>query len=102
MPKKLFVIGVGPGSPKYLTDAAKDAIHKSQYIAGYKNTLAIIERLIDRRMQRIYEVTMKNQEHIYQAIHMGMKDGNYCTVPFTGDVNFSESEVVDRLLRIIW
>ena len=100
MSKKLFVIGVGPGSPKYLTDAAKDAIHKSQYIAGYKNTLAIIERLIDRRMQRIYEVTMKNQEHIYQAIHMGMKDGNYCTVPFTGDVNFSESEVVDRLLEL--
>jgi cobalt-precorrin-7 (C5)-methyltransferase len=29
-----------------------------------------------------------------------MKDGEYCTVPFTGDVNFSESEVVDRLLEI--
>ena len=43
---------------------------------------------------------MKNQEHIYQAIHMGMKDGNYCPVPFTGDVNFSESEVVDRLLEL--
>src|SRR5688572_26252280 len=29
-----------------------------------------------------------------------MKDSEYCTVPFTGDVNFSESEVVDRLLQI--
>jgi cobalt-precorrin-7 (C5)-methyltransferase len=29
-----------------------------------------------------------------------MKDGEYCAVPFTGDVNFSESEVVDRLLEI--
>jgi cobalt-precorrin-7 (C5)-methyltransferase len=29
-----------------------------------------------------------------------MKEGEYCTVPFTGDVNFSESEVVDRLLEI--
>jgi cobalt-precorrin-7 (C5)-methyltransferase len=29
-----------------------------------------------------------------------MKDGECCTVPFTGDVNFSESEVVDRLLEI--
>jgi len=29
-----------------------------------------------------------------------MKDGEYCTVPFTGDANFSESEVVDRLLEI--
>ncbi len=29
-----------------------------------------------------------------------MKDNDRCTVPFTGDVNFSESEVVDRLLDL--
>jgi cobalt-precorrin-7 (C5)-methyltransferase len=29
-----------------------------------------------------------------------MHDNECCTVPFTGDVNFSESEVVDRLLEI--
>jgi hypothetical protein len=43
---------------------------------------------------------MKNQDRIYQAIHMRRKDDNYCTVPFTGDMNFSESEVVDRLLEL--
>ena len=29
-----------------------------------------------------------------------MKDNDYCTVPFTGDANFSESEVIDRLLEL--
>jgi len=100
LPKKLFVIGVGPGSPKYLTDAAKDAIHKSRYIAGYRYALLIIEGVIDRNMQKISEVTMKNQEDVYQDIYTGMKDNDCCTVPFTGDVNFSESEVVDRLLEL--
>jgi precorrin-6y C5,15-methyltransferase (decarboxylating) CbiE subunit len=100
LPKKLFVIGVGPGSPKYLTDVAKDIIYRCHYIAGYKYTLNIIEDIIDRRMQTIYEVTMDNQEHIYQDIHIKMKDGDYCAIPFTGDVNFSESEVVDRLLEL--
>ncbi|MFL6357682.1 MAG: precorrin-6y C5,15-methyltransferase (decarboxylating) subunit CbiE [Nitrososphaeraceae archaeon] len=100
MPKKLFVIGVGPGSPKYLTDVAKDIIYRCHYIAGYKYTLNIIEDIIDRRMQTIYEVTMDNQEHIYQDIYIKMKDGDYCAIPFTGDVNFSESEVVDRLLEL--
>jgi precorrin-6y C5,15-methyltransferase (decarboxylating) CbiE subunit len=100
LPKKLFVIGVGPGSPKYLTDAAKDAIHKSRYIAGYRYALLIIEGVIDRSMQKISEVTMKNQEDVYQDIYTGMKDNDCCTVPFTGDVNFSESEVVDRLLEL--
>ncbi|HZI71281.1 MAG TPA: precorrin-6y C5,15-methyltransferase (decarboxylating) subunit CbiE [Nitrososphaeraceae archaeon] len=100
LPKKLFVVGVGPGSPKYLTDAAKDAIHKSRYIAGYKYTLTIVESILNRSIQKIYEITMKTQEDTFLGIYTKMSDGDYCTVPFTGDVNFSESEVVDRLLEL--
>lgn len=98
--RKLFVVGVGPGSPKYLTDAAKEAIKKSRYIVGYEYTLSTIEGVIDRTKQEIHKVTMNTQETVYQDIYGKMKDGDYCTVPFTGDVNFSESEVVDRLLQI--
>ena len=100
MLRKLFVIGVGPGSPKYLTDAAKEAIVKSHYIIGYKYTLSTIEGLIDKSRQQVFQVTMRTQEDTYQDIYAKMKDGECCTVPFTGDVNFSESEVVDRLLEI--
>jgi precorrin-6y C5,15-methyltransferase (decarboxylating) CbiE subunit len=91
---------VGPGSPKYMTEAAKDAIYKSQYIVGYRYTLTTIESIIDRNKQDVYEINMENQEDIYQYIHSKMKEQDYCTVPFTGDVNFSESEVVDRLLEV--
>ena len=100
MAKKLFVIGVGPGSPKYMTEAAKEAIYKSQYIVGYRYTLTTIESIIDRNKQDVYEIDMENQEDIYQYIHSKMKKEDYCTVPFTGDVSFSESEVVDRLLEV--
>lgn len=93
-------MGVGPGSPKYLTDAAKEAIAKSHYIIGYKYTLSTIEGFIDKSRQQVFQVTMETQEDIYQSIYTKMKDGEYCTIPFTGDVNFSESEVVDRLLEI--
>ena len=100
MLKKLFVVGVGPGSPKYLTDVAKEAIAKSHYIVGYKYPLSTIEGIIDKSRQQVFQITMKTQEGIYQDIYTKMKDGEYCTVPFTGDINFSESEVVDRLLEI--
>jgi precorrin-6y C5,15-methyltransferase (decarboxylating) CbiE subunit len=100
LPKKLFVIGVGPGSPSYLTDAAKDAISKSRYVIGYKYSLTIIESIIDKSKQQVSEITMQNQEMIYNDIYNKMADNDYCTVTFTGDVNFSESEVVDRLLEI--
>ena len=98
--KKLFLVGVGPGSPKYLTDAAKEAIAKSHYIVGYKYTLSTIQGIIDKSRQQVFQVTMNTQEGIYQDIYAKMKDGECCTIPFTGDVNFSESEVVDRLLEI--
>jgi len=97
---KLFVVGVGPGSPKYLTDMAKAAIKKSRFIVGYRYTLSTIEEVIDRTRQEVLEVTMKTQEQVYQNVHQKMKEGDYCTVPFTGDANFSESEVVDRLVQI--
>jgi len=100
LPKKLFVIGVGPGSPAYLTDIAKQAIRKSHYVVGYSYTLSTIQGVFDKNKQQVFEVTMKTQEDVYRDVHRKMRDGEYCTVPFTGDVNFSESEVVDRLLEI--
>lgn len=100
MSKRLFVVGVGPGSPKYLTDIAKEAIRKCHYVIGYKYTLRTIETIVDRSKQSIFEVTLWNQEAIYQDVFKKMKNNEDCIVPFTGDVSFSESEVVDRLLEI--
>ncbi|HEX6562498.1 MAG TPA: SAM-dependent methyltransferase, partial [Nitrososphaera sp.] len=69
LPKKLFVVGVGPGSPLYVTDAAKEAVRKSRYVVGYKYTLATIEGFIDRSRQEVLEVTMKSQEDVYQGVY---------------------------------
>ena len=96
----LYIIGVGPGSPAYLTDTAKNAIRRSKYIVGYKYTLSTIEGLIEKDKQHVFEVTMSTQEDIYQSVYKKMEDGDSCVVPFTGDANFSESEVVERLLQI--
>ncbi len=98
--KKLFLVGVGPGSPKYLTDLVKEVIVRSKYLIGYKYTLVIIKDLIVHDFHQVYEVTMKNQDEIYNEVYKKMQDDEFCTIPFTGDVNFSESEVVDRLLEI--
>jgi cobalt-precorrin-7 (C5)-methyltransferase len=98
--KKIFLIGVGPGSSKYLTDLAKDVIRKSKYLIGYKYTLSIIRDLIIPHFHQVFEVTMKDQDQIYNQVFEKMRENEFCTIPFTGDVNFSESEVVDRLLEI--
>ena len=93
----VFAVGVGPGSPKYVTDIVKDIVLGCDIVIGYKYTLQTIESLL--KGKEIHEITMKNQEEVYQRVaqDLGQKK---LVVPFTGDVNFSESEVVDRLIEI--
>lgn len=93
----VYVVGVGPGSPDYITKIVEAIIHSSDVVVGYKYTLKTIEKLLLGK--EVYEITMQTQEEVYQKVqkNLGKK---ILVVPFTGDVNFSESEVVDRLIEI--
>lgn len=93
----VFAVGVGPGSPKYVTELVKQIVLDCDIVIGYKYTLQTIEAFL--KGKEIHEITMKNQEEAYQKVAktLGQKK---LVVPFTGDVNFSESEVVDRLIEI--
>ena len=75
----------------------KKIILGSDIIVGYRYTLNTISSLIQNK--QVHEITMESQEEIYQKISKEL-DGRSLVVPFTGDVNFSESEVVDRLMEI--
>ncbi|MFM7796406.1 MAG: SAM-dependent methyltransferase, partial [Candidatus Nitrosotenuis sp.] len=93
----VFAVGVGPGSPKYVTELVKQVVLDSDVVIGYKYTLQTIQSLLIGK--EVYEISMQNQEEAYQRVvkTLGQKK---LVVPFTGDVNFSESEVVDRLIEI--
>ena len=93
---KVYAVGVGPGSPSFVPNVIKDVISKCDVVIGYGYTLKTIESFLNG--QQKIEVTMKNQEDAYQKV--AAEDNHTILVPFTGDVNFSESEVVDRLIEV--
>lgn len=95
--KTVFAVGVGPGSPKYVTEQVKEIIQNCDIVIGYKYTLKTIEHLLSEK--EVHEITMQSQEEVYQKIKNN-SEGKVLVIPFTGDVNFSESEVVDRLIEI--
>ena len=94
---KIYAVGVGPGSPKFITEIVREVIQNCHVVIGYKYTLKTIEHLLDGK--EVYEITMNNQEESYQKILPELGE-RILVIPFTGDVNFSESEVVDRLVEI--
>ena len=63
---KVFAVGVGPGSSKYVTDIVKDAISQCDVVIGYGYTIKTIEEFV--KGKKILEVTMQNQEDAYQEI----------------------------------
>ena len=94
---KVFAVGVGPGSKNYVTETVRKTVEKADVVVGYKYTLEAISDLI--KDKKIHVITMADQEQTYQNIKKELGNGSL-VVPFTGDVNFSESEVVDRLVEI--
>jgi len=94
---KVFAVGVGPGSPDYVTETVRKIVVSADVIVGYEYTLRTISNLVQDK--KVHTITMKDQEETYQQIKKDLGDG-VLVVPFTGDVNFSESEVVDRLIEI--
>ena len=94
---KVYAVGVGPGSSKYVTGIVKEIVQNCDVVIGYKYTLKTIEDLIVGK--EVYEITMNDQEDSYQKI-LPELGNRTLVIPFTGDVNFSESEVVDRLIEI--
>ncbi len=94
---KVYAVGVGPGSSDNVTKTVEEIIRKSDVVVGYKYTLKIIENFLSGK--EIHEITMQTQEDVYQKVQKNLGEKTL-VIPFTGDVNFSESEVVDRLIEI--
>lgn len=94
---KVYAVGVGPGAPEYVTGVVEKTVQDCDVVVGYRYTLKTIGHLLEGK--EVHEVTMSSQEETYQRILPGLGDRSLL-VPFTGDVSFSESEVVDRLVEI--
>ncbi len=64
--KKVYAVGVGPGSPKNVTEQVKEVIQNCDVVIGYKYTLKTIKDLVSEK--EVHEITMENQEGVYQNV----------------------------------
>lgn len=95
--RKVYAVGVGPGSPKYVTRLVEEIVSESDIVIGYEYTLRTIGHLLEGK--EVITVTMSDQEEAYREV-LPRLEGKTAVIPFTGDVSFSESEVVDRLTEL--
>ena len=70
---KVYAVGVGPGSPDYITENVKKIILESDVVIGYKYTLNIISNFLQGK--EVYKITMEDQEITYQKISKNWEIG---------------------------
>lgn len=69
----IYVVGIGPGDPKYLTNVAEDIIFKSDYVLSYKRVKETIEpmaKIIE--IESLKEITDFLDEHMGEDIDISV------------------------------
>ena len=81
--KKLFVVGIGPGSVSLMTEQARKAIAESEIVCGYPKYIKNIRSLLDGK--EIYETGMRQEvERCQKAIEFATS-GKTTSMVSSGD-----------------
>ncbi|HIH36592.1 MAG TPA: precorrin-6y C5,15-methyltransferase (decarboxylating) subunit CbiE [Methanocellales archaeon] len=95
MKGKIWVVGIGPGSPEYLTQKAIKAIEGSDIVAGYDLCLNAVRDLTHDKT--IIEMTWSNRNERLDHITREVTSGKNCSILRSGDPNFSGSSGIEDI-----
>ena len=82
---KLYLVGIGPGSGKYLTKEAEDAVNSSEIVIGSKRALNLFP---DTNAEKI-ELNAQNMGEMLKLAVSKASDDNKVALLSTGDPGFS-------------
>ncbi|MCW3995174.1 MAG: precorrin-6y C5,15-methyltransferase (decarboxylating) subunit CbiE [Candidatus Bathyarchaeota archaeon] len=83
---KLNIVGVGPGSPDYVTPAAKKTVHQADLVVGAQRSLNLFTNEIN---SEILILTAKNLRNALEQASKSVKSGKNVALLSTGDPGFS-------------
>ena len=83
---KLYVAGAGPGSPDYVTPAARKAVQEAQMVIGAECVLSLFRE--DIKCQTLV-LTCENIDDALKCASDSVKSGKTVAVISTGDPGFS-------------
>jgi cobalt-precorrin-7 (C5)-methyltransferase len=82
---KLYLVGIGPGSGKYLTKEAEDVVNSSEIVIGSNRALKLFP---DMNAEKI-ELNAQNMEKMLKLAVSKAADDNRVALLSTGDPGFS-------------
>jgi precorrin-6B methylase 1 len=83
----IYIVGVGPGSPVYLTLQARQIIEQSDVIAGYELSLNAVRELLNNKTVLVQ--TVENRNEILDMVAQEKDKGKNCAILRVGDPCYS-------------
>ncbi|MFC2070175.1 precorrin-6y C5,15-methyltransferase (decarboxylating) subunit CbiE [Chloroflexota bacterium] len=90
----ILAIGVGPGSPEYVTIRAKNEVASADIVAGFRPAL---EAVREYAKGKVIEIPSHSGEEEFLKYIAGKSGEKKCVFCFVGDPNFSASELLDKI-----
>ncbi len=81
--KSLYIVGIGPGSPDYLSKRAADVLQSVHTVAGYTTYIDLIRPLISDK-EIVSTGMMKEVDRVDAAIDIALS-GKSCAIVCSGD-----------------
>ena len=94
---EVWVVGVGPGKPEYLTVKAVKLVEGADYVAGFKQALQVVEKLVKGKMQII---DYANEREALKLLASEAKAGKKCVICCYGDPNFSDKQFIEKIKSV--
>jgi cobalt-precorrin-7 (C5)-methyltransferase len=91
---EVWIVGIGPGDPEYLTVKAIRLIEEADYVAGFKQALSVVENMIKGK---VLVMDYANENEVLNFIASQERAGKKCVICCYGDPNFSDKQFVEKI-----
>lgn len=89
------VVAVGPGDPRFLTLAGREALRNADIVVGFKTVLDVVQDWTGEADVR--PMSYRDQEEVLQEAAAQAAKGKRCVVCCWGDLNVSARELLQRV-----
>jgi len=83
---KIYLIGIGPGSPDYITPLARKVVQSAHLVVGAERSLSLLQEDIKGE---VLSITGKNVDEVLRYAIESAKIGKTVAILSTGDPGFS-------------
>jgi cobalt-precorrin-7 (C5)-methyltransferase len=90
----ILAVGVGPGSPEYVTVRGRNEVASADIVAGFKPALDAVR---DCLKGEVIEIKTHTGEEEYLKRFAENSGEKKCVFCFVGDPNFSASELLEKI-----